>query len=360
MAMSAAQSKIGASGRVMPRLWVLALAFLGMAPLAACSSQSGSESSANAPTALVKTATAVVEPVETRLRLYGAADGGSAANRDLAPLAEAVLVRIEAPVGTRVPRGGIVARLRPSPASSLDLARARADGAAAASQHARMRRLRADGLASDADVESARLAAESARALTSSLDMRQSSLVLRAPFAAIVSAVNASPGDTVAPGATVATLVPVSATRARFGIDPEEARLVSPGATLLILDAGGNVKFAVPIQAVDPGVDPVTRLAAIYVMLPGGAAVGSGEPLIGEVAIQSSAALPTIPYEAVLSDAGQPYVFVVREGTARRVNLVLGATSKTRAAVVSGIKAGDVVVTHGGTALEDGMKVRYK
>lgn len=342
------------------RVWPVVLAVCGLFSLQACSSQSASDAQSKEPAALVKTAPAIVGPVETRLRLYGAADGGTAANRSLAPLVEAILVRIEAPVGTRVPRNGIVARLQPSPASALDVARARADAAAAVSQFARMRRLRSDGLASDADVESARLAAQSSQALTSSLALRQSSLVLRAPFAAIVNAVNASPGDTIAPGATIATLVPASATRAKFGIDPEEARLVRAGEPFSILDASGTVKFSVPIQSVDPGVDPVTRLAAVYVMLPSNAAIGSGEPLIGEVAIQTSNSLPTIPYGAILSDAGQPYVFVVRNGTARRVNIVIGAASKTTAAVMSGIKAGDVVVTDGGTALDDGMKVRLK
>jgi RND family efflux transporter MFP subunit len=223
-----------------------------------------------------------------------------------------------------------------------------------------MQRLRSDGLASDADVESARLAFDSAQANASSLTMRQGSLVLRAPFDAIVSSISANPGDTITAGATVATLVPVSATRAKFGIDPEEARLIRAGAMLSILDASGNVKFAVPVQAVDPGVDSTTRLAVVYAILPDGNAIGSGEALIGEVTIQSATALPAIPYSAVLSDAGQPYTFVVTNGTAKRANLVLGATSKDMVAVVSGVRAGDSVVTEGGTALDDGMKVRLK
>lgn len=331
-----------------------------MAGLAGCSSQGSQDSQSSSPAALVKTAQAVVAPVETKLRLYGAADGGTAANRVLAPLAESVLVGIDAQVGTRVRQGAVIARLRPSPASSLDLLRARSDASAAQNQFARMQRLRRDGLASDADVESARLAFDSTQATASSLTMRQGSLLLRAPFDGIVSTITASPGDIMAAGATVATLVPASATRAKFGIDPEEARFVRAGSTLSVLDANGNVKFAVPIQAVDPGVDPTTRLAAIYAMLPGGVGIGSGEALIGEVTIQSATALPAIPYSAVLSDAGQPYTFVVRKGIAQRVNLVLGATSKEFAAVISGIKAGDYVVTEGGTALDDGMKVRLK
>lgn len=336
------------------------LLLAGLPGLAGCSSSSGPNPKADPPAALVKTARAAITPVETKLRLYGAADGGTAANRDLSPFSEAVLIGIDAPVGTRIRRGAVIARLGPSPASSLDLVRARADASAARNQYARMQRLRRDGLVGDAEVVSARLAFDSAQANASSLAMRHGSLTLRAPFDAIVSSISASPGDTIPAGATVATLVPVSATRAKFGIDPEEARLIRPGATLSILDAEGNVKFAVPVQAVDPGVDPTTRLAAIYAMLPAGSAIGSGEALIGEVAIQSAAALPAIPYGAVLSDAGQPYTFVVSNGTAKRVNLVLGATSKEMAAVVSGVKAGDIVVTEGGTALDDGMKVRLK
>lgn len=333
---------------------------IGLAPLAGCSSQNSTDSNTGAAAALVKTATAIVAPVETKLRLYGAADGGTAANRDLSPLAEAVLIGIDAPVGTRVRRGATIARLRPSPASSLDLVRARADASAAQNQFARMQRLRKDGLASDADVESARLTFDSAQAMASSLTLRHGSLILRAPFDAIVSSILASPGDTISAGGTVATLLPLSATRAKFGIDPEEARLVRTGSTLSILDANGNVKFAVAIQAVDPSVDPTTRLAAIYAMLPGGTVIGSGEALIGEVTIQSANSLPVIPYGAVLSDAGQPYTFVVSNGIAKRVNLVLGATSKEMAAVISGVRAGDSVVTEGGTALDDGMKVRLK
>lgn len=328
--------------------------------LAACGSKSASQTQAPAPSALVRTATAVVQPVETTLRLYGAADAGTASSRALTALSESILLSVDRPVGSRVRPGDVVARLKPSPVSELDLARARSDAAAAASQLARMRRLRTDGLASDADVETARLAAEGSRATVQSLALRQASLVLRSPIDGFVSTVNASPGDALASGMSVATIVPSSARRARFGIDPEEARLIRPGSQLRIVAANGDARYGVTVRSVDPGVDPTTRLAAVYADLPLGAGIGAGEPLIGLLALQTSTNFPTIPYEAILSDAGQPYTFIVRKGVARRVNLVVGAASKERAAIESGITAGDVVVTQGGTALEDGVKVRLK
>ncbi len=343
-----------------PHWWRSLLAAGLVLSSAACGPKAADQKQTAGPSALVRTAPAVVLPVETTLRLYGAADAGTASSRALTALSESILLTVEKPVGSRVRAGDVVARLKPSPVSQLDLARARSDAAVAVSQYARMRRLRADGLASDADVETARLAAQGGRATVESLTLRQASLVLRSPIDGFVSTVNASPGDALVSGMSVATIVPSSARRARFGIDPEEARLVRPGALIRIVAANGDARYGVPVRSVDPGVDPTTRLAAVYADLPEGTGIGAGEPLIGLLAVRTSTGLPTIPYEAILSDAGQPYTFVVRKGVARRADLVVGDTSRERAAIKAGIKPGDIVVTRGGTALEDGVKVRFK
>jgi membrane fusion protein (multidrug efflux system) len=68
----------------------------------------------------------------------------------------------------------------------------------------------------------------------------------------------------------------------------------------------------------------------------------------------------TIPYAALLDDGGQPYVYVVAGGIAHRHDVTTGATSGDRIAITKGVSAGDQIVTQGGTALEDGMKVRTK
>jgi membrane fusion protein (multidrug efflux system) len=68
----------------------------------------------------------------------------------------------------------------------------------------------------------------------------------------------------------------------------------------------------------------------------------------------------TIPYEAILDDGGQPYVYVVANGIAHRHDVVTGPSSGTRITIIKGVSAGDIVVVQGGTAVEDGMKVRTK
>jgi multidrug efflux pump subunit AcrA (membrane-fusion protein) len=98
----------------------------------------------------------------------------------------------------------------------------------------------------------------------------------------------------------------------------------------------------------------------VYVRLPAAAAIGTGEPLSGELIIPGRGSAPSIPYGALLDDAGQPYVYVVIAGHAHRRDVMPGPVMGARVAILRGLKPGEMVVVQGGTALEDGMQVRTK
>jgi len=326
--------------------------------LAACSG-SADEEKAPAPTALVKIARVEQGAVSRRVTLYGAAEGGSASKRVLTAPAAAIVAQIVAPAGTKVGRGQIVAILTPAADTSLELAKASGDARAADAALARAERLRADGLASNGDVESARAAAHAADATRASLSGRMAGLVLRAPVGGFVDSIVANPGDAVQAGATVATIAEPGDARARFGVDPGLAAAIHPGDALRIMRPGdGSVD--VPVLSVATVVDPQTRLASLFAAIPAGSGIGVGETLKGEVSIGGQGDTLTIPYAALLDDGGQSYVFTVTGGTAHRRDVAIGPVAGDRVAIVKGLSTGDQVVTEGGTALEDGMKVRTK
>jgi RND family efflux transporter MFP subunit len=312
------------------------------------------------PVALVSVGQAEPGTVAETVRLYGAVESGAAGRYVLSAPLDASVTAIDAPPGAAVRRGQVVLRLAASPASALELAKASADAQAASESYARARRLRADGLVGDAEVESARAAATDAEAARSSLAGRTTALVLRSPADGYVETLPATPGDLVTAGSVIATIAALGDLRARFGVDPSIARRARVGASLKILPAGGLKPFEVPIVSVSPVVDPQTRLASIFASIPAATGIGVGESLAAEVAIASATDVLTIPYAAVLDDGGQPYVFVVRDGVAHRQDVVTGATSDERIAILGGLESGDQVVTEGGTALDDGMQVRLK
>ena len=64
-----------------------------------------------------------------------------------------------------------------------------------------------------------------------------------------------------------------------------------------------------------------------------------------------------IPGEAVVRDSEDTYVFVVRDGIARRQPVRVAAANENSAVIASGLRAGDVVVMRNVTALHDGDAV---
>ena len=336
----------------MTRLVLLAL----LAGLAGCSAPAP-DAKPPEPSALVTVDTATGGSLATRLTVYGAADGGSGGERTLTAPVESTVTEIVARPGARVAVGAVVARLRPTPAAALERSRAAADVGTTAAALARARRLRADGLVSDAEVETARAAAKTASSTDASLRARDVALVLRAPVAATVTAVAANPGEQLAAGAVVAKLAVPGGVRARFGIEPELARHIARGTPVTIRPGGSSPEFTVRITDVDPTADPVTRLATLFADLPPAAHIASGETLSGTLVTGRSIGVG-VADAALLDDGGQPFVFVVRDGVARRRDVTTGSSYGGQTAIVRGVAAGDMVVTSGGTALEDGMAVR--
>lgn len=328
--------------------------------LTACSGGGNSSDQAPAPTALVTLEQATQGAISQTVTLYGVAETGAAGSLALSAPTEAIVARIAAPVGTKVARGQLVVQLSLAPNTRLDLVKASADMRAADAAFARAKRLRADGLVGDAEVETARASAQSADATLASYRGRASNLSLTAPATGYVASITNNPGDLVQAGASVAMISSARDLRARFGADLTVARALLPGAPIKIAGTKGRAPLSVPILSIDPVVNPTTRLASVFASLPSSSGLAPGETLQGVVATQTQGNAVTIPYQALLDDGGQPYVFVVAAGVAHRHDVKPGPTSGDRIALTNGVSAGDKVVVNGGTALKDGMKVRIK
>lgn len=328
--------------------------------LAACSGGASEGDQQPTPVALVTLGKATTGSVEQMLTLYGAVQRDSTAQYVLSTPVEAIVAEIAKPVGSAVRAGEIVARLEPSPASRAAMTKATSDARAASQAYARAQRLRADGLASDADVESARNTAVAAQAQQAAMARSARDLTLSARAAGYVESVPVNPGDLMAAGTTVALLSRSGAQRAGFGITPQAATKLAPGMPIRVTAGSGGEALTLSIESVDKTVDPQTRLAAVYTRIPASFHVGLGQPLTAQVPLATRNNTLTIPYTALLDDGGQPYVYVVRNSVAHRRDVVTGPSSGQRIVIAKGVSSGDEVVTVGVTALEDGMKVRTK
>ena len=125
------------------------LILLATGLLAACGG--GETANAPDPSALVRVANAEAAPVDASVRIYGTADAGASGTFILSAPQEAFVVAIDAPAGSAVARGQVVARLTPGPSSRRGGARAESDARAAQLADARAQRLRGAGLGGNAE-----------------------------------------------------------------------------------------------------------------------------------------------------------------------------------------------------------------
>ncbi|MBN2848452.1 MAG: hypothetical protein JXP72_08405 [Coriobacteriia bacterium] len=77
-----------------------------------------------------------------------------------------------------------------------------------------------------------------------------------------------------------------------------------------------------------------------------------------EIWIETIGEAITMPIEALLEEAGASYVYAVRDGRARRVEIEVGRLTDTSVEILGGLDEGDRVIVSGVTDLEDGTKVR--
>lgn len=325
--------------------------------LAACGGGAPDEEKKPEATAQVHTAPASMASSGNDVSVYGTAEAGPGGARAIIAPAEAIVTTVNAPTGTSVGAGQVVVTLRPSPATRIEIARNASDLAIASAAYQRAVRMRADGLVSNADVETARGAFAAAGATSRNLGIRGGVATVRAPGGGTVQGLTVKPGDQVAAGATIASIGAVGDVRARFGVDPALARRIHPGQPISISMMDGSHAATVSVVGVDPQVDPATRLASVYARVPAGSGFGAGEPLRATLAVGASSTGVSIPYAALLDDGGKSYVFVVKGGVAKAQNVSPGNSSGDRIQILKGLNPGDKVVTEGGTALEDGMKV---
>lgn len=336
----------------------LILLTLCVATLAACSDSSPPDTSA--PTAQVTTRAATTGDLPVVVHGFGLVEFDPAQLLTLNTEIEARVLELGARAGESVDKGRTLLKLAPSRAARLDLERARRDARTAADAAARAERLRADGLASDADVEAAQGTARDQAATLASLEARAQSLAdLKAPSAGVVDALLVRPGDLVAPGTALVRLAQPDALQARISIEPEDAALL--GRDVAIRLTGLNhpdQQIDTRLRILDRRLDPTTRMTTAWADLPAGSGFLTGESVRAQLTAEVHRDVVIVPRSAVFHDANGAYLFLDEGGKAQLRRIETGITNGERTEIRSGVRPGDTVIVEGAAVLSDGMDVR--
>ena len=108
----------------------------------------------------------------------------------------------------------------------------------------------------------------------------------------------------------------------------------------------------------DSRIDPVSRAFRARAVIPNpDGTLPSGRFMSLELTLAEAEHI-VVPEEAIVFQAAETYVFVVEDGTARRVPIATGQRRDGIVAVLSGLEAGAQVVIRGLHRVRDGAAVQ--
>ncbi len=273
------------------------------------------------------------------------------------------VVEIAFESGARVRQGQLLVRLD----DTSQLAQLHADQARLALAQAtleRTRKLYADRVSSQLDLQTAEADRATAQAAVEGDQALLNKLRIAAPFAGVVGIREVSLGQYVPPGTTVVNLQSWNPLLLDFSLPQGALAAIRPRMQVsFAIDAYPQRPFAGHITAVGSRVDPTTRNIALQATLDnasgllrpgmyGHVKLALGQPLRG-VAVPSTAIASSTFGDTV-------YVVAGSAGQARSVHAQVVQLLAERDGVTllgAGLAAGDTVVTVGQNKLRDGMAV---
>lgn len=237
--------------------------------------------------------------------------------------------------------------------------RAAAERDLARQQLERVRLLRQQNASSAADLERAEANARSAAAALAVLQLQIARSVVRAPFGGVVGQRFVNVGDYVTTGTRLLTLQTVDPQRAVIEVPERHAIRLRPGQTVAFTVAADPGRtFNATVDFIDPVVQTANRTIMVKARAPNpNRILRPGMFIEARLATATRMNAIVVPEDAVQPLRTANVVWVIDGGKASRRVAQLGARSQGVVEVLSGVKAGDLVVVGGLERMAEGMPV---
>ena len=232
----------------------------------------------------------------------------------------------------------------------------------------RMRSLTADRIVAQAEFDQAEAANKTAEANTGEIRATIGRKTIRAPFAGVLGLRQVNLGQYLTGGAPIVSLQSMSPIYVNFSVPQQQVARLKVGTPVGVVTEDARARTSGRVTAIDSVVDQGTRNAQVQATFPN--ADGKLRPgmfVQATAALGTSAAVVTLPASAINYAPFGDSVFVVADlkspagatyrGVAQRF-VKLGDARGDQIAVLSGVKAGDEVVTSGVFKLRNGAAVQ--
>jgi RND family efflux transporter MFP subunit len=182
---------------------------------------------------------------------------------------------------------------------------------------------------------------------------------ITAPFDGVVTRKNVSAGDLATPGTVLLQLESDRSLQIRSAVPESLVLGMHPGDVLTVQVEAAGMTIQGTVAEVAPAADPHSRTSQVVLNLPPGTTLRSGQFARVRLPKQGAKAL-FIPVIALVPFGQMDRVFVVADGRARLRLVRTGMRHDALVEILSGLHAGETVVTSNNRLLVDGQLLQVQ
>lgn len=181
-----------------------------------------------------------------------------------------------------------------------------------------------------------------------------------APYDGIIGLRNISMGAQVSPSTSVATIRAVQQLKIDFSIPEKYSEEISKGKKLKFTVQGDDTKYDASVMATEEGIDAVSRnLKVRALVLSKNSSLVPGKFANIELDLGENKNALMIPTQSIIPQERDKKVIVSKNGKAKFVVVKTGVRKESTIEVLSGIEAGDTVLTTGILFIKAGDKIKF-
>ena len=277
---------------------------------------------------------------------------------EVRPEVNGLVSRVAFEEGRRVEAGDLLVKLNDDEIQA-ELRSITAELDVAERNERRLSDLRARGITSQQDYDEALGRLNVLRARAELLRTRIAKTEIRAPFGGTVGLRGISPGSYVTPQSVLALLNMTDRLKADFAVPERHQPVLREGLAVRVTAGGLPNPVEGYISAIQPQVNTGTRtiLARAIIenkdnrLLPGNYAQI-------ELVLETTDAALLVPSTAIVPGQRETRLFVIKDGVAEERLVQIGSRQADTVEIISGLEAGEEVVTRGSDNLRPGQRVR--
>ena len=165
-------------------------------------------------------------------------------------------------------------------------------------------------------------------------------------------------GQVAQPGQTGIRVVNADLLKVKADVPESYAGSVGTGNVVKIVVPDAKDSLMTKVTFAAKAIDPTSRSFAVEVKLPQRKSLRPNMTAIIKIANYSKSGAVVIPVKAVQKSEEGDYVFVNENGIAKRKPIKVGVTYGGESEIISGLKAGEQLITEGAADIEDGDKIK--